>query len=257
MPLNNITMKTLAISKTCAALVIGIIVSSSNAEAGLWTSILKILGREVVEEGGVIAVKTTIRTIKTGGSKVIRTMAKEELENLVGSAPVRRMSSLLNMRNLSEAGDIVAHNPSKEKVWKAIADCADLEQSGGQVRYFIRSSAGSADAFTKVNGDSIEEMYRYARRYGLTTESNLARMRQGLAPVFKDGSVAHLDHIIPVKYAPELKTLPANLRILSSAENTSRKAAIDNACRHRVKILQGNIKWKPSPELSRELNHSK
>lgn len=64
---HSIIMKTLAISKTCAALALGIIVGSSNAEAGLWTSILKTFGRKVVEEGGERVVK---QTIKTGAIKV-------------------------------------------------------------------------------------------------------------------------------------------------------------------------------------------
>lgn len=196
-------------------------------------------------------------TIKQGGIKVTKKMTQKELINLIGHEPVKRMSRLMNMRNLREATDIVAHNPSKENIWKALADCSDLEKSGGNVKSFIRSSVEMEDGYTDINGRALETMYRYARRYGLTSEENLALMRQGKAPFFpNDGGVAHLDHIIPVKYAPELKTLPANLRILSASENTSRQAAIDNHCRNKVRELIEKIgnDWKPGEVLQQELS---
>lgn len=247
-------MKTSAIGKICATLTIGIVVGFSHAEAGLWSTILKALGREVAEEGSETAVK---KAIKTGASKVVRTMTKEELENLVGVEPVRRMSSLLNMRNINEAADLVAHNPSKEKIWKTLADCRDIEISGGSVRQFMRSSTELSDAFTEVNEQGLMEMYRYARACGLTSQKNLERMRQGLAPLFPDNVIADLDHIIPVKYAPELKCMPANIRILPARTikigekmiegNRARGADIDNKCLNKARTLMKKINWRPAP----------
>lgn len=218
----------------------------SLAQAGVVTQVGEVTGRQVVKKLGETA-------LKKSAASVTRKMAKSELILLIGEQPVKRMSKLLNMRDLSAAEDLVAHNPSKEKIWQALADCSDIDQGGGRVKSFLSSSVDAEDAFTAVNGKAIETMYRYARKYGLTTQENLDRMRQGLAPIFPNGSVANLDHIIPVKYAPELKALPANLRILSEAENKGRQAAVDNHCRNKAKELMENIGWTPKKELNAEL----
>ena len=241
-------MKNNIILKSCLALVSCIIYFIPQAKAGILTRIFKKAVSETTENTvGNIAEKT----IKTGGRLVVKKMTCSELVALIGEQPVIRMSRLLNARDLEAAGDLVAHNPNKEKIWQALADCADIDNMGGNVRSFVKSSTEVSDAFTEVNGRSIETMYRYARMNRLTTDENLARMRQGLAPVFENGEVAHLDHIIPVKYAPELKTLPANLRILKSSENTSRGAASDRHCKNKVKELTRLLggKWSPNQEL--------
>lgn len=239
-----------------AVLVVCCLWCTSPTQAGVITKGGKIAAKkavaELTEEVGKKAVRATI---KEGGAQVTKKMTQKELISLVGSEPVERMSKLLDMRNIDTAVDIAAHNPSKEKIWKVMADCAELEKTGGNVRSYMASAIDASDGFIKVNGDSLYTMYRYARFNKLTTPENVELMSKGLAPRFVDGQVAHLDHIIPVKYAPELKTLPANLRILKASENTSRQAAIDNHCKNKVKQLTeelGSV-WKPNAELQEAL----
>lgn len=249
-------MKVLDLCQKGMCLVSCLLWISPQAQAGVGSKGAKAVSTIVVENTGKKAIQATI---KSGGAQVTKKITKKELATLVGKEPVERISKLLDMRNIDTAVDIAAHNPSKEKIWRTMADCADLEKAGGDVRSYMASAVDTTDGFIKVNGDSLYTMYRYARYNKLTTPENVELMRKGLAPRFDDGQVAHLDHIIPVKFAPELKTLPANLRILKASENTSRQAAVDTHCIRKVKQLNeelGDV-WTPNAELRQVLQELK
>lgn len=121
------TIHNSTVSKIWAALACGLVCCAPQVWAGPEGKIVTRLGQEVLESMVESGVKSTI---KQGGIKVTKKMTQKELINLIGHEPVMRMSRLMNMRNLREATDIVAHNPSKENIWRALADCSELEKSG-------------------------------------------------------------------------------------------------------------------------------
>lgn len=226
----------------------------SYSHAGLITKIGNSIGKLFERESGK---KTAERTVRAGMARGAARLSRADAIKALGSVPVERMGRLLGKEVLRSESMLVAHNPEKEQIWKALADCAEAEMKGIKAETLISASVMSKGELVKLNIRSMREMYRYARMYGLSTPSNMQRMHAGLAPVFPDGNVAHLDHIVPVMYAPELKSIPANIRILSSTENVTRRATIDRHCINKIRELSRHTDWKPSAGLRNAVEASK
>lgn len=226
----------------------------SYSHAGLITKIGNSIGKLFERETGKEATK---RTVRAGTAKAAARMSRVDAAKTFGTVPVERMGRLLGKEVLTSESMLVAHNPEKEQIWKALADCAEVEMKGIKAETLINSSAMTSGELVKLNARSMREMHRYARMYGLATPANVERMKAGLAPVFPDGCVAHLDHIVPVAYAPELKSIPANIRILKSTENVTRQATIDRHCVNKIRELSRHTDWKPNAELRDAVEASK
>ena len=233
------------------ALMIGIDSVGTACTLGVGTSLIKV--------GGTAAVKASGTAVAKAGSKAGAQITAKAATRL-GPAELSTAKAIKNQRMsklVSEnfrGAELVAHNPNKPNIWKSLADCSKIEKAGGDVKSFIKSCTPVRNKLASMNAHGMESMYCYARRYGLTTPKNLKRMEQGLAPKFMDGTVAHLDHIVQVKHAPELKTIPANLRILKPIENLTRNAGIDRHCRNKVKVFQKNTLWEPNQSLQDAIN---
>lgn len=200
-------------------------------------------------KGGMKAVAKT--AAKSGTKAAAKSATRAAAAKISGPRALARarMKKLISTSNLKHGANLVAHNPNKMNIWKSLADCAQVEKRGGSAKAFIKSCTPSGNKLMEMNARGMETMYRYARRYNLLTPENLERMRKGLAPLFPDGLPAHLDHLVQVKYAPELKTLPANLRILKPIENLSRNAGIDKHCINTAKNLMNACMWRPGNDL--------
>ena len=96
--------------------------------------------------------------------------------------------------------------------------------------------------------------YRAAKDLGLFDNgSNLEAMRRGIAPIIQRGphagDIVHVDHIIPLKHAPELGNNLANLRYLPESENLSRSASLDKDALTLSEQMR-KAGWHPSSQIA-------
>lgn len=98
---------------------------------------------------------------------------------------------------------------------------------------------------TLENFNKLDELGVFKHR------KNLKSLKLGKNPVVIEGKYAgqslDVDHIIPVKHAPELENNFSNLRYLPSAENRSRGAVWDSAAHHHADLFKKHFKWEPNP----------
>jgi hypothetical protein len=144
-----------------------------------------------------------------------------------------------------------AANP---RVHKLLCHLHELEASGGSVAKAVGAAlpqqvsvaAGYAPQFAK---EQILTTYKAAKDMGVFDDvANLQKMRRGLSPTILKGPAAgqlvHVDHIIPLKHAPELGNNFANLRYSTASVNTARGAALDSDALNLSNRLQ-STGWKP------------
>ena len=228
------------------ALMIGIDTVGTACTLGVGSSLIKAGGAAAVKAGGTAVAKAGSKAGAQITAKAATRLAPAKL-SAAEATTKHRMRKLVS-ENIRGA-ELVAHNPNKPNIWKSLADCFKIEKAGGDVKSFIKSCTPVRNKLASMNAHGMKSMYDDAKLFGLTTPKNLKLMKQGLAPKFMDGTVAHLDHIVQVKHAPELKTIPANLRISKPIENLTRNASIDEHCINKVVLLQKNIAWEPSQRL--------
>jgi len=82
-----------------------------------------------------------------------------------------------------------------------------------------------------------------AKSLGLFSDpANLQKMCHGKAPIIQQGPYRgeplEVDHIIPIKHAPELGSNLANLRLLPRSLNQARKATLDEAAQRLIQDLK-------------------
>ena len=96
---------------------------------------------------------------------------------------------------------------------------------------------------------NLEAQYRLGKIYGLYTADNLKLLKRGRSPFITrgeyQGEKAEVDHLIPVKIAPELECSMANLGWLPKSVNRKKSAKFTNAAKRRVKRLQEEVGLKP------------
>lgn len=161
---------------------------------------------------------------------------------------------LCDPAKISTLGERAA-NP---RVHKLLYHLHELEVSGGNVAKALGAAlpqqasvaAGYAPRFAK---EQILATYQAAKDMGVFDDmTNLQKMRRGLSPTIlkgpATGQLVHVDHIIPLKYAPELGNNFANLRYSTASVNTARGAALDSDALNLSNRLQ-STGWKPSGDL--------
>lgn len=148
-----------------------------------------------------------------------------------------------------------AANP---RVHKLLYHLYDLERNGGNVaraldRALVPGVKGEFYYSQQLSRNQILNNFKTAKEMGVFDDaSNIEKMRRGMAPTITRGpnvgKVVHVDHIIPLKHAPELGNNMANLRYLANSENLARNANLDLDAAKLISEMK-SAGWNSSSDL--------
>jgi hypothetical protein len=194
-------------------------------------------------------------TAFTEGGRILRSLQRvtklAQEESRLAAQIIRPLCDPAKLATLGER----AANP---RVHKLLYHLHGLDASGGSIANAVEialtpgvsAAYGYAPHLAK---EQILATYHAAKDMGIFTDAaNLEKMRRGMSPTIISGvdagKLVHVDHIIPLKHAPELGNNFANLRYTTASENTARGAALDQDALTLAQLLQ-STGWKPSPEF--------
>jgi hypothetical protein len=189
------------------------------------------------------------------GGRILRSLQRiTKLAQEESRLAVQVIRPLCDPAKLATLGGRAA-NP---RVHKLLYHLHGLEASGGSIAKAVEIALppGASAAYgyaPHLAKEQILATYQTAKDMGIFTDvANLEKMRRGMSPTIINGvdagKLVHVDHIIPLKHAPELGNNFANLRYTTASANTARGAALDQDALTLAHRLQ-STGWKPTSEF--------
>jgi hypothetical protein len=139
------------------------------------------------------------------------------------------ISPLVDPAKLATLGPRAA-NP---RVQKYVAHLADAKRAGEDPALVAKRAIELVGLREKAAEISVERMLQnlaVAEKNGCLEEAGLRDMRRGQAPTIQvgahKGDELSVDHVIPLKIAPELDKVIANLKLVPLRANASKQAKV-------------------------------
>lgn len=186
----------------------------------------------------------------------LRRLARmETVESKLGEQIIHPLCDPVKLASLGLRGansrmhKILYHMFVVEKRGGSVAEAVDMALLPGVKGEFYYSQS--------LTKRQLLDVFKSAKDWGIFEDAaNLDRMSRGRSPQIMRGSFAghfvDVDHIIPIKHAPELGNTIANLRYLPDTQNSSRLATLDQEARRLIEDMAA-AGWKPSAELAAKL----
>lgn len=220
-------------------------------------------------QGGAAAVKgSNVAATRVAVTQVRRGLSRAALKPCRAAGALRNFYAnprlVFSPERIAAKAKTVAHNPMKESMLKTLSYLSKLEQTGVNVKAYLRDAFADMGAEGRLIADTLTRNLRYLKQNGWLTPENIARMEKGLNPIghIKDavtGAIKEffrldVDHIIPKSLEEVLKAHPGNLVFLPKIDNILKSNnLIRHVVQHVERFLLVKRDWHPSVELMRKL----